>query len=369
MDANFPTPSLLDQPEPSPSYGLAAYEEELTADTIKVQRVTPNRASMVDAARRVTLARGVERVQLAPISKPSKKPVYWSSLGKQPVSTRASSPTFSFGTSAAREAPRIGTSRFGPQRELVAVGSKHDGIVSPGPTRYNVAESTPPAKRGATYRFGTEAQRAPLGGGRHSGAHLSPGPAKHVPRDGIGARLPLSPHTSSSRFTIRTRYAQPPIQPQEPGLLVPGARDASPPFGPASLESRLAGVYSSPGSSPVGMRQSGRYSAPGPGSLRPSKSAGALSPVRVGGRHYTTHNETYSGGMDEWQRSITPGPKYVLPSPLGKQLESGRRSPPRYGFGSSAARVALPVGAAPHKGDGQLMPSSWGHFETPGAKY
>ena len=84
-----------------------------------------------------------------PISKPSKKPVYWSSLGKQPVSTRASSPTFSFGTGAAREAPRIGTSRFGPQRELVAVGSKHDGIVSPGPTRYNVAESTPPAKRGA----------------------------------------------------------------------------------------------------------------------------------------------------------------------------------------------------------------------------
>ena len=30
MDANFPTPALLEQPEPSPSYGLAAYEEELT---------------------------------------------------------------------------------------------------------------------------------------------------------------------------------------------------------------------------------------------------------------------------------------------------------------------------------------------------
>ena len=52
--------------------------------------------------------------------------------------------------------------------------------VSPGPTRYNLSTASQ-GRRGPTVRFGTEEQRPrPRTGALsvHSGAYLSPGPAK-----------------------------------------------------------------------------------------------------------------------------------------------------------------------------------------------
>lgn len=200
----------------------------------------------------------------------------------------------------------------------------------------------------------------------------------HAHQDGIGVPTPSALHTSASSYSLRPRYHIQPIQAE------PTER-----AGQAVLrESLVASAYAA--------------AAP----LRMSSSAGGLGSLRREPK--SMHKQSYFGGLEPYQRTISPGalapahlvptpsaharqhstpplaadtapsrgaracsagPKYMMPTSIGFQAVSGRRSPPRYGFGSSSARVELPCGARPMAGPGQLLPSSWTAFDTPGPKY